>query len=72
VDVVLSHAGEQPDAILELVRQVTGFGRAEAGGLLANLPQPVANGLTEDEARALRRRFEEAGATVEVRASSRT
>lgn len=63
----MSHAGTDPDAVLAIVREVTGLGRAEAGGLIANLPQAVARHLSHDDARALKLRFEEAGATVELR-----
>ena len=67
MDVVLVAAGADRAAALEILRDLTRLGRAEANGLLDNLPQPVVRGLSEAEARAVRRRFDEAGATALLR-----
>lgn len=66
-DLVLLHPGTKEDGMTALLREVTGLGRAEAHRLLANLPQPVAQGLAREAAAALCRHFEGAGATVTLR-----
>jgi large subunit ribosomal protein L7/L12 len=66
-DVVLTGAGQQKIAVIKVVRAVTGLGLKEAKDLVDGAPQPVKEGVTEDEANSVKAQLEEAGASVEVK-----
>jgi large subunit ribosomal protein L7/L12 len=66
-DVVLTGAGQQKIQVIKVVRAVTGLGLKEAKDLVDGAPQPVKEGVTEDEANAIKAQLEEAGASVEVK-----
>ena len=66
-DVVLSAAGGQKIQVIKVVRAITGLGLKEAKDLVDSAPQPVKEGVAEDEADSIKAQLEEAGATVEVK-----
>jgi large subunit ribosomal protein L7/L12 len=66
-DVVLKAAGASKLAVVKLVKDLTGLGLKEAKELVDSAPKPVKEGVSKDEAEALRKQLEEAGAEVEVK-----
>jgi large subunit ribosomal protein L7/L12 len=66
-DVVLKAAGEKKINVIKAVREVTSLGLKEAKDLVESAPATVKEGITKDEAEAIKKKFEEAGATVEVK-----
>lgn len=66
-DVVLKSAGSAKLAIVKLVKDLTGLGLKEAKELVDGAPKPLKEGVTKDEADALKKQLEEAGAEVEVK-----
>jgi large subunit ribosomal protein L7/L12 len=66
-DVVLTAAGGQKIQVIKVVRAVTGLGLKEAKDLVDGAPNPVKEGVPQDEADQVKAQLEEAGATVEVK-----
>lgn len=66
-DVVLKAAGEKKINVIKVVRAHTGLGLKEAKDLVDGAPNTVKEGVSKEEAEKLRKEFEEAGATVEVK-----
>jgi large subunit ribosomal protein L7/L12 len=66
-DVILKAPGGAKLAVVKLVKDLTGLGLKEAKELVDNSPRPVKEGVTKDEAEALKKQLEEAGAEVEVK-----
>jgi large subunit ribosomal protein L7/L12 len=66
-DVILKEAGGQKLAIVKLVKDLTGLGLKEAKDLVDGAPKEVKTGVTKDEADALKKQLEEAGAVVEIK-----
>jgi large subunit ribosomal protein L7/L12 len=66
-DVVLSGAGGQKIQVIKVVRAVTGLGLKEAKDLVDGAPNPVKEGVPQEEADQIKAQLEEAGATVEVK-----
>ena len=66
-DVVLTAAGGQKIQVIKVVRAVTGLGLKEAKDLVDSAPQPVKEGVAQDEADTIKAQLEEAGASVEVK-----
>jgi large subunit ribosomal protein L7/L12 len=66
-EVVLSNAGGQKIQVIKVVRAVTGLGLKEAKDLVDGAPNPVKEGVPQDEADQIKAQLEEAGATVEVK-----
>ena len=66
-DVILKAAGASKLAVVKLVKDLTGLGLKEAKELVDNSPKPVKEGVSKDEAEALKKQLEEAGAEVEVK-----
>ena len=66
-DVVLNAAGGQKIQVIKVVRALTGLGLKEAKDLVDGAPQPVKEGVAEDEANSIKAQLEEAGASVEVK-----
>jgi large subunit ribosomal protein L7/L12 len=65
--VILAAAGEKKINVIKEVRAVTGLGLKEAKDLVEGAPKPVKDGVSKDEAAAIRKKLEDAGATVEVK-----
>ena len=66
-DVILKAAGAQKLAVVKLVKELTGLGLKEAKELVDSAPKAVKEGIAKDEAEALKKSLEEAGAEVEVK-----
>jgi large subunit ribosomal protein L7/L12 len=66
-DVVLASAGGQKIQVIKVVRAVTGLGLKEAKDLVDGAPNPVKEGIPQDEADQIKAQLEEVGATVEVK-----
>lgn len=66
-DVILKAAGAQKLAVVKLVKELTSLGLKEAKELVDAAPKPLKEGITKDEAEALKKSLEEAGAEVEVK-----
>ncbi|MFA7473662.1 MAG: 50S ribosomal protein L7/L12 [Spirosomataceae bacterium] len=66
-DVILKSAGASKLAVVKLVKDLTGLGLKEAKELVDGAPKPLKEGVAKDEAEALKKQLEEAGAEVEVK-----
>lgn len=66
-DVILKSAGAGKLAVVKLVKELTSLGLKEAKELVDSAPKAVKEGVTKDEADALKKALEEAGAEVEVK-----
>src|ERR1051325_10663887 len=67
VKVILTAAGANKINVIKAVREVTSLGLKEAKDLVDGAPKPVKEGVSKDEAEAIRKKFVDAGATVEVK-----
>ena len=65
--VVLTGAGANKINVIKVVREVTSLGLKEAKDLVDGAPKPIKEGVNKDEAESLKKKFTEAGATVEVK-----
>ncbi|MCD6451670.1 MAG: 50S ribosomal protein L7/L12 [Acidobacteria bacterium] len=65
--VVLTSFGDKKINVIKAVREVTNLGLKEAKELVESLPKPVKEGISKKEAEELKKKFEEAGATVEIK-----
>jgi large subunit ribosomal protein L7/L12 len=66
-DVVLTNAGDKKIQAIKVVRAITGLGLKEAKDLVDGAPNPVKEGVPQEEADQIKAQLEEAGATVEVK-----
>jgi large subunit ribosomal protein L7/L12 len=66
-DVVLKAAGSAKLAVVKLVKELTGLGLKEAKEMVDGAPSNVKEGVAKDEAEALKKQLEEAGAEVELK-----
>lgn len=66
-DVILKSAGANKLAVVKLVKELASLGLKEAKELVDAAPKPVKEGIAKDEAEALKKSLEEAGAEVEVK-----
>jgi large subunit ribosomal protein L7/L12 len=66
-DVVLKSPGGSKLAVVKLVKELTGLGLKEAKELVDSAPKEVKEGVAKDEAEALKKQLEEAGAEVELK-----
>ena len=66
-DAVLTEVGANKILVIKAVRELTGLGLKEAKDLVDAAPKPVKEGVTKDEAEAVKEKLAEAGATVEVK-----
>ena len=66
-DVVLTAAGGAKLAVVKLVKELTGLGLKEAKAIVDSAPKAVKEGVSKDEAEALKAQLEEAGAEVELK-----
>ena len=67
VNVILASAGANKIAVLKEVRAITGLGLKEAKDLVDGAPKAIKEGIKKEEAEAIKKQLEEAGATVEVK-----
>ena len=63
----LTAAGDKKINVIKVVREVTSLGLKEAKDLVDGAPKVVKEGVSKDEAAAIKKKFEEVGATVEVK-----
>ena len=66
-NVVLLEAGANKINVIKAVREVTSLGLKEAKDLVEGAPKPIKEGANKDEAAAIKKKFEEAGAKVEIK-----
>jgi large subunit ribosomal protein L7/L12 len=66
-NVILKNAGGQKLQIVKLVKDITGLGLKEAKAVVDAAPAPVKEGVSKDEAEAIRKQLEDAGAEVELK-----
>ena len=66
-DVILKAAGASKLAVVKLVKELRGAGLKEAKDLVDSAPSPIKEGVSKDEAEALKAQLEEAGAEVELK-----
>jgi large subunit ribosomal protein L7/L12 len=66
-NVVLMAAGANKINVIKAVREVTSLGLKEAKDLVDGAPKPIKEGVNKDEAEAIRKKFTDVGATVEVK-----
>jgi large subunit ribosomal protein L7/L12 len=65
--VTLTEIGGNKINVIKVVREVTSLGLKEAKDLVEGAPKPIKEGVTKDEADAIKKKFEEAGAKVEIK-----
>ena len=65
--VILSAAGANKINVIKAVREVTSLGLKEAKDLVDSAPKPVKEGISKEEAETIKKKFTDAGATVEVK-----
>ena len=66
-NVTLTETGTDKIKVIKVVREVTSLGLKEAKDLVESAPKPIKEGVTKDEAAAIKKKFEEAGAKVEIK-----
>ncbi len=66
-DVILQSFGDKKIQVIKVVREVTGLGLKEAKELVESAPTPVKEKVSKEEAEAIKKKLEEAGATVEIK-----
>jgi len=67
VTVVLASAGANKIPVLKIVREITGLGLKEAKDLVDGAPKPIKENVKKEDAEAMKKQLEEAGATVEFK-----
>jgi large subunit ribosomal protein L7/L12 len=66
-DVVLSGVGDKKIQVIKVVREVTSLGLKEAKDLVDSAPKAVKEAISKEEAEAVKKKFEEVGATIEIK-----
>ena len=66
-DVILADVGANKVSVIKAVREVTGLGLKEAKELVDGAPKPVKEGASKDEAEAIKKKLEEAGAKADLK-----
>jgi large subunit ribosomal protein L7/L12 len=66
-NVILTAAGANKINVIKAVREVTSLGLKEAKDLVDGAPKPIKEGVSKEEAETIRKKFADAGATVEVK-----
>ncbi len=66
-DVILTEVGAKKINVIKAVREVTSLGLKEAKDLVEAAPKPVKEGVNKEEAESIKKKFEEAGAKVEIK-----
>jgi large subunit ribosomal protein L7/L12 len=65
-NVVLTEIGDKKINVIKVVREVTSLGLKEAKDLVESAPKPIKEGVPKDEAEAIRKKFEDVGAKVQI------
>lgn len=66
-NVILASAGGQKIAVIKVVREITGLGLKEAKDIVDGAPKPLKEGVEKAQAEEMKKKLEEAGATVELK-----
>jgi len=66
-NVVLTEIGANKINVIKVVREITALGLKEAKDLVEGAPKPIKEGIPKDEANAIKKKFEEVGAKVEIK-----
>lgn len=66
-DVILAAAGAEKIKVIKVVREITGLGLKEAKEVVDNAPKALKEGISKDDAEAIKAKLEEVGASVEVK-----
>ena len=66
-NVILTDIGGNKINTIKVVREVTSLGLKDAKDLVESAPKPIKEGVTKDEAAAIKKKFEDAGAKVEIK-----
>lgn len=66
-NVILTAAGANKINVIKAVREVTSLGLKEAKDLVDGAPKPIKEGVTKDEAEAIKKKFTDVGASIEVK-----
>ena len=66
-DVILSEIGPEKIKVIKAVREVTSLGLTEAKSFVESAPKPIKEGIPKDEAEAIKKKVEEAGAKVDIK-----
>jgi len=66
-DVILTGAGASKIQVIKVVREITSLGLKEAKDLVEGAPKPIREGASKEQAAEIKKKLEEAGATVEVK-----
>ncbi len=66
-DVILKSAGAEKIKVIKVVREITGLGLKEAKALVDEAPKPVKEGVSKDDAEAIKAKLAEVGAEIEVK-----
>jgi large subunit ribosomal protein L7/L12 len=66
-DVVLTSFGDKKINVIKAVREVTSLGLKEAKDLVESAPKAIKEGVTKGEAEEVKKKFEDAGATIEIK-----
>ncbi len=66
-DVVMTSFGAEKIKVIKVVREITGLGLAEAKAMVEGVPAKIKEGISKDDAEALKAKLTEVGATVEVK-----
>lgn len=66
-DVILTSFGEKKIEVIKAVREVTSLGLKEAKDVVEGAPKPIKEGITKEEAEEIKKKFEAAGASVEIK-----
>jgi large subunit ribosomal protein L7/L12 len=66
-NVILTEIGANKINVIKVVREATSLGLKEAKDLVEGAPKPIKEGVTKDEAEAIKKKFEDAGAKVEIK-----
>ena len=64
---ILTEVGANKINVIKVVREVTSLGLKEAKDLVEGAPKPIKEGVPKDEAAAIKKKFEEVGAKVEIK-----
>jgi len=66
-NVILKEVGPNKINVIKVVRELTSLGLKEAKDLVDSAPKPIKEGISKDEAEAVKKKFVDAGATVEIK-----
>jgi large subunit ribosomal protein L7/L12 len=66
-NVVMTNFGANKINVIKVIREITGLGLKEAKDMVEGIPSTVKEGVTKDDAASIKKKLEEAGATVEIK-----